>query len=172
MDIIAEIENTRKKVLKTVNAEFDNLLQQVYANLDNINLRYEPPRPYEETYPITASGIFKGKKPSGVIFGNQEPIAVLTWKQVVEAIMTRCVSQGSYEQALNRLCGKIGGKTRVILARSPENMRSPMQLGKNLFMETHYDTETLINIMIKKILLPIGYDYSNITVTIIEKNNL
>ena len=45
-------------------------------------------------------------------------------------------------------------------------MRSPLQIEENLFMETHYDTETLLNILTTRILSPIGYDYSAISVTV------
>ena len=45
-------------------------------------------------------------------------------------------------------------------------MRSPMLLGENLYLETHYDTETLLNILMIRILRPIGYDFSSILVTV------
>lgn len=45
-------------------------------------------------------------------------------------------------------------------------MRSPIEITNRMYMETHYDTETLLNILINRILIPIGYDVKNISVII------
>ena len=45
-------------------------------------------------------------------------------------------------------------------------MRVCFKLKQNFLMETHYDTETLLNILTTRILSPIGYDYSAISVTV------
>ena len=62
----------------------------------------------------------------------------------------------------------MSGKKRALLASSDEGMRSPLPIGGGLFLETHYDTETLLNILMNRILRPIGYDYSAIRVTVRE----
>ena len=67
---------------------------------------------------------------------------------------------------LENLAGKVSGKKRTLLAKTSDGMRSPLKIGENLFMETHYDTETLLNILMTRLLIPIGYDYSSISVTV------
>ena len=91
-----------------------------------------------------------------------------TWKQLVAEIMARCMADARYEQALQAQAGRVSGKKRALLASSDEGMRSPLPIGGGLFLETHYDTETLLNILMNRILRPIGYDYSAIRVTVRE----
>ena len=45
-------------------------------------------------------------------------------------------------------------------------MRSPLKIEDNLYVETHYDTETLLKILTTRILDVIGYDYRDITITV------
>ena len=47
-------------------------------------------------------------------------------------------------------------------------MRSPLKLCDELYIETHYDTETLMKLLLE-ILDSISYDYNDIKVVI--KNN-
>ena len=78
------------------------------------------------------------------------------------------MADARYEQALQAQAGRVSGKKRALLASSDEGMRSPLPIGGGLFLETHYDTETLLNILMNRILRPIGYDYSAIRVTVRE----
>lgn len=169
MDFITELENMRKRILQEINTEFDILIEQMSSASAGTELTPAPP-PYEITYPLTAGGkLFKGKKPSCLIFGNEEPIHIFTWRQLVETVMSRCVKDNTYREKLYSLCGNVSGKKRTLLASAPEGMRSPLEIADRLYLETHYDTETLISILITKILIPIGYDYKSISVTVINK---
>lgn len=80
--------------------------------------------------------------------------------------MKGCTASEKYKKQLESLAGKESGKKRILLAETGDGMRSPLQIEENLFMETHYDTETLLNILTTRILSPIGYDYSAISVTV------
>ncbi len=169
MDIIKELENMRKRILQEINTEFDILIEQMSAS-EEISPVSVPAAPYEISYPLTAGGkLFKGKKPSSVRFGGEAPINIFTWKQLVETVMTKCISVKTYRDKLYSLCGKVSGKKRTLLSDKSEGMRSPIKIADGIFMEAHYDTETLISILITKILIPIGYDYSSIQVTVINK---
>ena len=64
------------------------------------------------------------------------------------------------------LRGKVSGRNRVLLGKSAENMRSPVKIDDELYVETHYDTETLLRILTTRILDPVQYDYSRITITV------
>lgn len=154
----------RRSMLREINTEFDVIIDRIAQESGN------NPKAFvgscEMKYPLTAgAGIFKGKKPAAVIIGG-ECVAVRTWRQLAGEIMTRCISIPKYRIALESLAGKVSGKKRVLLAGSPEGMRSPLVLTDGLCLETHYDTETLLNILTTRILSPIGYDYSGIYVTV------
>ncbi len=165
-NIIVELEALRKRILQEVNTEFDRIIE-LAAKRENMNDRKEYAKPYEMRYPLTAGpNIFKGKKPTGVILGERAPIAVLTWKQVVDEIIQECVKDERYVQALREQCDKVKGKKRTLLSKSKDGMRRPLEIFDDLYMETHYDTETLLNILTTRILGPIGYDFSDISVTI------
>ena len=60
---------------------------------------------------------------------------------------------------------KILGRKRTRVSSSNVTMRSPLKLNEKLYIETHYDTETLMNFLIQ-ILSEIHYDYNNIEIVI------
>ena len=43
-------------------------------------------------------------------------------------------------------------------------MNVPLKIDEGLYFEGKFDTEALLTIMIKKVLKPIGYDYSQIII--------
>ena len=45
-------------------------------------------------------------------------------------------------------------------------MRSPIKIDEALYVETHYDTETLLRILTTRILDEVGYDYSKIRIAV------
>lgn len=169
MDFITELESMRKRILREINTEFDIMIEQMSMSENSAEVQTAAPPPYEITYPITAGGIFKGKKPSSVIFGSEAPVTVFSWKQLVETVMKKCVSEERYLEKLYSLSNRVTGRKRVLLSCSAQEMRSPIKIADRLYMETHYDTETLLNILITKILMPIGYDYSAVSVTVINR---
>jgi hypothetical protein len=121
---------------------------------------------YETIYPITANpAIFKGKKPTAVMFGN-ERVDVGKWKTVIEEIMKRCDADSEKHVSLMNLRGKISGRERVILAKEGDKMRSPLKISENLYIESHYDTETLLRTLTKRILDVVDYDYSCVKVAV------
>ena len=166
MEIIKELEAMRKRMVQEINTEFDLLIERAIS--EGLTVDSPPsPEPYESLYSLTAgSKIFKGTKPTSVIFEDNSCALVSTWKQVVSVIMDRCLKNESNRRRLTELCGKISGRKRSLLARTGGDMRSPMKLCDDLFMETHYDTETLLNVLTNRILGAIGYDYSDIKITI------
>ena len=112
------------------------------------------------------SSIFKGKKPVGIIFGETDREDISTWKMAVKAIMKRCNADPEKHVALMNLRGRLAGRDRMFLFNAPDNMRSPYMISENLYMETHYDTETLLRILTTRILDVVGYDYRHISIAI------
>ncbi len=163
MNIIQEIEDMRQRMLREINTEFDRIIDTVLKSGDNITTQASA---YSIKYPIMADpGIFKGKKPIAVVI-DEEEFDVKTWKDVVKAVMNKCIESTDNIIRLYELAGKISGKKRVLLASSPDNMRSPIEITNRMYMETHYDTETLLNILINRILTPIGYKINDVYVII------
>lgn len=59
-------------------------------------------------------------------------------------------------------------RVKTIISSTPSEMRTPITITKNLYFESHYDTETLLKILMQ-VLDMIGCDYSNIK--LINKKN-
>ncbi len=112
------------------------------------------------------SGFFKGKSVVAVIFPDGERIGTPTWKSVVVTIMKRCNADSEKHNKLVELCNRVQGRSRRLLGSSELEMRSAVKIDTGLYMETHYDTESLLRIMKKRILDEVGYDYSGIRVAI------
>lgn len=169
MDTIKELQNYRTQLIQEINLFFDGMIQNLRME-QTPNETVAEVREYESIYPLTAAtGIFKGKKPTGVRFPDGTRIDVPTWKKVVEVILQRCNNVPAKHKELKNLCGKVSGRERVFLASQPDNMRSPIEVDDNIYVETHYDTETLLRILTTRILEPIQYDYTGITIAIRNK---
>ena len=121
---------------------------------------------YERIYPLHIGGTtFKGTKPTGLLFDGKR-MEVKTWKMVFCEILKRCNEDLEKHNALLKLRGKIAGRERILLSHTEDGMRKPHKIADNLYIETHYDTETLLHILMVRILAPIGYDYSTISVAV------
>ena len=161
MNVIQELQNIRSEIMLKVDTSFAELVERL-ENTDTIEIGQS--ENYETIYPITVnSALFKGKKPIAIIIGG-ERIDVRTWKMVVTEIMKDCNADPEKHVSLMNLRGKISGRERVLLAKENVQMRSPLEIDKNLYFETHYDTETLLRTLMTRVLDAIEYDYSNIMI--------
>lgn len=170
MDLVYELQRIRAQLIREIDTSFELLLQQLKAEQERPEAAAEGTgdvESYESIYPLSAGpGIFKGRKPTGVVFKDGRRVDVPTWKKVAEEILRQCNADQSKHAALLSLRGKVSGRERVLLDKTKGTMRSPLQIDKNLYMETHYDTETLLRIMLTRILDAVGFDYSGISVAI------
>jgi hypothetical protein len=154
MNILRELQSMRSKL--------DTLIVYMEQTSNGNNASATS---HEIVFPLTVeASIFKGKKPVGILFGETEREDISTWKMAVKEIMKRCNSDPEKHVALMNLRGRVAGRNRLFLSKSSDNMRSPYMISENLYMETHYDTETLIRILTSRILDVIGYDYSHISI--------
>ena len=165
MNIEHEIQTARRQI--------DMILNQLLRKVTEYEQSASQGRPragvmgdYESIYPLVAGGsAFKGEKPTGLLFG-EERVDVYTWKMVFQEILKRCNEDPEKHVALMNLRGKVSGRARVFLAKNSASMRSPHEIAKNLYVETHYDTETLLRILMTRILDAVNYDYSGISVAV------
>ena len=161
MNIIDEIREKQKDLILMVNSTFDELVQKV-SNLKQTQIQNYSS--FESIYPLTNTSGFKGKKVIAVII-NDKRQTVTTWKILVSKVFEYVLSNDTYKVRMYELSDKILGRKRVQLSSNNLNMKSALKLADNLYLETHYDTETLMNLLLK-LLSDISFDYSNIKVAI------
>lgn len=161
MDMIKNIREKQNEIIMIVNTLFDELIKEV----SNVQIEQnEKMNDFETILPLSNTKIFKGKKPIAVIFGENR-IITPTWKIVVETILKDVLKEENMKEKLYSLSDKVLGRKRTRLSKSSEEMRKPLKLSDNLYLETHYDTETLMNLLLQ-ILNDISYDYNDIKVAI------
>lgn len=161
MNLVNDIREKQNQMIIMINNMFDELVKEV----SNINIEQgEKNDNFETILPLTNTKIFKGKKSIAVIFGEKRVITP-TWKVVVEKILKEVLKQDEMKQKLYELNDKLLGRKRTRLSKTPDDMRKPLELCENLYIETHYDTETLMNLLLQ-ILNDIEYDYRDIKVAI------
>ena len=153
--------NTQQKVeyLNCLRAE---LTFFVNATMDNAVQCLEDTRgvqPSGMTVPIIIHrAFFKGKKPSATIFPNGETVPTSTWKKVVLAVLDDALRDESRRVRLLSLRGHMMGHSRAILDAAPDDMDRPLKIGEGLYLESKYDTQTLLYVLVERVLSPIGYD--------------
>ncbi len=161
MNLVNEIREKQNEIIMIVNTLFDELVNEV----SNIKVEQnEKINNFENILPLSNTKVFKGKKPIAVIFGENR-IKTPTWKIVIETILKEVLKEENMKEKLYNLSDKLLGRKRTRLSESPEEMRKPLKLDDNLYIETHYDTETLMNLLLQ-ILNDISYNYKDIKVAI------
>ncbi len=168
MDAILELQILREALIQ----EIDEKIEQMIKKLQNMPQElganeHMLTRSFESIYPLNVgTGIYKGKRPTAIIFADCRRIESPTWKRVMEEILKDCCKNPENRQALMNLRGKVLGRNRVLVDSEPGKMRSPVKIEEALYVETHYDTETLLKILTNRILDKVGYNYSGIKIAV------
>lgn len=163
MNIKKYIREKQNELIVMVNSMFDEIIGEVEKlEIQENENGYE--KEYESVYPITNTTGFKGKKPIAVLYENKRIIAP-TWKSVVKTVLQEVIKDKEMKDKLNALSDKLLGRVRKRLSKSSEDMKSPIEICENLYIETHYDTEMLMNLLLQ-ILNEIKYDYNKIKIII------
>ena len=160
-EIMAEIKCAQVSIVREVNKSFEELIKKLDEMKENEGAGLKT---YETIYPISADpSNFKGEKPTCVIFGTERVIA-RTWKDVFKHLILKCNSDQKKHEALMELRNKVLGRERTLLSNKPDGMLRPFKIDDKMYAETHYDTESLIRILLHRILDEVEFDYSNISV--------
>ena len=161
MDIVSEVKAAQAYLEEEVGRTFEELLKK----LQNAEEQSEATvKSHETVYPLSADpSIFKGRTPTCVLFGTERVVAH-TWKNVFKLLILECNKDTEHHKTLMELRNKILGRERILLSDNPRGMRRPFQIDKKMFAETHYDTESLMRVLLHRILDEVGFDYSNISV--------
>lgn len=161
MNIIQDIREKQNQLIVMINATFEEIVKEV-EQIKAGEKEYE--EVYESVYPITNTTGFKGKKPIAVKFGEERIIAS-TWKMVMETILKEVLKDSNMKNRIMSLRDKLLGRVRKRISATSDDMRSPIELCEGLYIETHYDAETLMNLLIQ-VLNEIKYDYNHINIVI------
>ena len=161
MEIIDEIRKKQDDLIVMINSTFDELVKKVSNLSEGVVVDSYS---YETIYPLNNTSGFKGKKVISVIINDKRTI-VPTWKVLALEIFKSVLEEDVFSERLYALRDKVLGRKRKRLSASDTDMRSPIKLSNNLYLESHYDTETLMNLVLQ-ILNEIDFDYSNIKVVI------
>ena len=153
---LSQLEDLRSELHSMVDARVDGCIQHI---LRGGVLDIAP------TLPLTADpSVFKGEKPESILFPDGREVKTPTWKTAVLTIMQDCNEDPMMHTHLMELRGKVLGRQRAILAASPEKMHAPLEIAKDLYMESYYDTGTLLYVLKNRVLDEVGYNYSGIRV--------
>ena len=169
MDYIEMVEKVREELLQEVNRRCDALIRNYQEEEQGISSR---PENQKRILAWVSPATLKGKKPVSMTFASGETIATPTWKKVVQTILKHCNEQPDMHERLIQLRGKVFGRQRTILGNFPERMDVPIQIDKDLYFEAKFDTEALLTMMERKILEPIGYDFSGIMIQYTERKQM
>ena len=167
MEIARELMALREDLIREIDEKIGRILEQLPNEETGAGTGDSRPAPaaYESIYSLNAgTGIFKGKRPTGVIFADGTREDVPTWKKAAEVILKRCNQEK--HQALMDLRGRLLGRNRVLLGSETGRMRSPVKIDQALYVGTHYGTETLLKILTTRILNAVGFDYSGIRIAV------
>lgn len=168
MDLMQELQALREELIREIDEKFDRMIEEVKnEQIPSSQKESCKPKNYEIMYPFgVGAGIFKGKRPVGILFPDGHRTENPTWKSVAEELLKDCCKDPSQRQVLMNLRGKVLGRNRVLLGSETGKMRSPVKIEEALYVETHYDAETLVRILTTRILDAVGYDYSGIRIAI------
>lgn len=118
-----------------------------------------------ETMSITLYGdisILRGTKPTLLRYGD-EVIPVASWKRAFAAVLDICNRQEHYHERLLAARNETLGRSRKVIADSPQGMLSPLKVDDNLYIETNFSTEALLKLLRDRILSRIDFDSRSIT---------
>jgi hypothetical protein len=168
MDITQELQTLREELVREIDESIGQMLKKLQSEGPQaVQGASAPEKRYESLYPLSVgTGIYKGKRPTGVIFADGRREESPTWKKVVEILLKDCCKDSSKRQKLMNLRGRILGRNRVLLGSEKGRMRSPLKICEALYVETHYDAETLLRIVTTRILDAVDYDYSGIRIAV------
>ena len=169
-EIIVDIECTRQKLIHKINLTFDEMLLRISTE------------PCDETQatvtdspivPITTNPkLFGGRKPVALFIGDIR-IDVKSWKDVLVSVLKHCCQDHFYLEKIMELRYHPEKRAKKrLFAETADNMVFPVKIRENLYVETHHSTKDMVNALINKTLIPIGYDCSYIRVGIRERNNI
>lgn len=158
-------EKIRLELHEIVDREIETFLQRIEHGSQKT--------PLEKELPLTAMPtFFKGKKPVSILYPDGTETIVCNWKNVAFHLLKNCAEDETMRRRLEDIRGKVFGRNRKLFADSGEGMDAPLEFYPQMFLESKFDTETLLRVVTKRIFDSIGYDYSGIRLKFINPEQI
>ncbi len=154
-EIVEYAEKIREELHELIDRQIDSFLLRMETGE-----RLDPP---ETVLPLSAmAAYFKGKKPVAILYPDGMEAPVSTWKKAAVQLLRHCAEDEQMRGRLEEIRGKVFGRNRLLFGDSGYGMDVPLEFCPDMFLESKFDTETLLKVITKRIFDPIGYDYSGI----------
>jgi hypothetical protein len=156
------LKETHQTVLIEVRDSFDKII----AYLESGGEVSGETSMTERVLPLSINPVrFRKQKPIAVLFG-EERVAVKTWGDVHTTVITHCIQDPVYHGKMMELRGRIAVKSKVFIAETSDGMKKKKKICDGLYTEVTYGSETLMHILVTRILSAIRYDCTNIYVVL------
>ena len=169
-DVLARLNALRTSLIREINRQINGIIRDGGADAPRRGtpvIRENPGQAIAsgETMGIALYGdisTLRGTKPTLVRYGD-EVIPVTSWKRAFAAVLDICNREEHYHEALLAIRNETLGRSRKVIADSPQGMLSPLKVDDNLYIETNFSTEALLKLLRDRILNRIDFDSRNIT---------
>ena len=156
--VLAELESLRKRLHQIVDQRTDQLFLIILLGDRMASL------PEGEVLCPFARDLaaFKGMRPTAVILPDGAQAAAPTWREAATVILRHCAGDPLRREKLMALRDNVSGNFRCLISASPDGMRLPLEISRELYVEGKFDTEALLRNLTEKLLIPAGYNYRRI----------
>ncbi|MCM1343721.1 MAG: hypothetical protein NC305_10950 [Lachnospiraceae bacterium] len=168
-DVLRQLNALRTSLVREINRQINGIIRCGGVDTPRRNtstIRENPGQAASsgETASITLYGdisTLRGTKPTLVKYGD-DTIPVSSWKRAFAAVLDICNRQEHYHEALLAARNETMGRSRKVIADSPQGMLSPLKIDDDLYIETNFSTEALLKLLRDRILNRIGFDSRSI----------
>lgn len=167
-DILRQLNSLRTFLIREINHQIDGIIRAGGAPRRNPSNLRENSRQIvasEGTMSIGLHGdinTLRGTKPT-LVKCDGDAIPVNSWKQAFAAVLEICNRQEHYHEALLAARNGTMGRSRKVIADSPQGMLSPLKVDDSLYVETNFSTEALLKLLRDRILNRIDFDSYSIS---------
>lgn len=169
-DVLERLGALRTSLIREINRQINGIIRDGGANTPHrstpvIGENSGQAAASGETTNIALYGdisTLRGTKPTLVRYGD-DAIPVTSWKRAFATVLDICNRQEHYHEALLAIRNETLGRSRKVIADSPQGMLSPLKVDDNLYIETNFSTEALLKLLRDRILNRIDFDSRSIT---------
>nr|WP_296480797.1 hypothetical protein [uncultured Acetatifactor sp.] len=168
-NVLGQLNALRTSLIREINRQINGIIRGGGADAPHRSTSVIRENPGQaatsgETASITLYGdisTLRGTKPTLVKYGN-DTIPVSSWKRAFAAVLDICNRQEHYHEALLSARNETMGRSRKVIADSPQGMLSPLKIDDSLYIETNFSTEALLKLLRDRILNRIDFDSRSI----------
>lgn len=169
-DVLERLGALRTSLIREINRQINGIIRDGGADTPRRNTPVIRENSGQVVVPGETMGIalygdistLRGTKPTLVRYGD-DVIPVTSWKRAFATVLDICNRQEHYHEALLAIRNETLGRSRKVIADSPQGMLSPLKVDDNLYIETNFSTEALLKLLRDRILSRIDFDSRSIT---------